>query len=83
MNQSDAETEAARLQTEHADCASYRFFAKRTSEDSWTVSKLRLPGRLSAAPTKTTAEHPPHHPYAIDTRTGHEMRIPGLPGGLG
>jgi len=80
MTQSDAE--AARLQAEHADRASCRFFAKRTSEDSWTVSKLRLPARPSA-PTKTTAEHPPHHPYADDTRTGHETRIPGLPGGLG
>jgi len=82
MTQSEAQAAATRMQAEHADRTTHRFFAQRSADGSWAVSKLRLPGRAPTA-AQTTAEHPPHHPFADDTRSGHETRIPGLPGGLG
>ena len=83
MDRATAVKLAARMQAEHADSSEYRFFARRDSSDSWSVAKLLVPQALRASPIPTTAEHPPPTPFAEDTRSGHEIRVPGLPGGLG
>ena len=83
MTRAEAESLAARLQAEHVQRRSYRFVAKRKADDSWSVAKLRLPEQLRTAPLRTKAEHPPHEAFSEDVRSGHETRIPGLPGGLG
>jgi arylamine N-acetyltransferase len=83
MYRADAEKLAARLQAEHPDGATHRFFARLNSDESWSVAKVGLPAHLRKAPLRISAEHKPPQPFAEDVRSGHEMRVPGLPGGLG
>jgi hypothetical protein len=83
MDRAKAVRMSARMQAEHADRGEYRFFVRRDSSDSWSVARLRVPESLRTSPSPTSAEHPPPAPLAEDTRSGHEMRVPGLPGGLG
>ena len=83
MNHTDAQTLATRLQAEQVDGASQRFFARRMSDGSWSVAKMLIPEHLRSAQLQITAEHQPPPAFADDTRTGHETRVPGLPGGLG
>jgi hypothetical protein len=83
MDRADAEKLAARLQSQHPDRATHRFFARQDSHESWAVAKMLLPEQLRTAPLRITSEHKPHLPFADDRRSGHETRVPGLPGGLG
>jgi hypothetical protein len=83
MDRTEAKTLAGRLQAEHVDGASHRFFARPTSDGSWSVAKMLIPEHLRSVPLQITTEHRPPKAFADDTRTGHETRVPGLPGGLG
>ena len=79
----DAEESAARLQAKHVDRSTHRSTARQKPDGSWSVLKVLVPAELRKAPMKLTAEHEPPRPFADDVRSGHETRIPGLPGGLG
>jgi len=83
MNRQEAEELAARLQAEHEDRATHRFFPRDSGDGSWSVAKVLMPERLRNRPLQTTTEARPRPPYADDGRGGHERRAPGLPGGLG
>ena len=83
MDHSEAQTLAARLQAQHADRASHHFFARQMSDGSWSVATMLIPEHLRSLPLQITTEHPPPQALADDTRSGHEVRVPGLPGGLG
>jgi hypothetical protein len=83
VEHTEAQDLAARLQAEHVDRGTHRFFARASSDGSWSVVKVLPPEQLRKAPLKLTAEHKPPRPFADDTRSGHETRTPGLPGGLG
>jgi hypothetical protein len=83
MNRTEAQTLAARLQAQHADRASHRFFARRMNDGSWSVAKMLIPRALKHRALQTTTDHQPPQAFADDTRSGHETRVPGLPGGLG
>jgi hypothetical protein len=83
MDRAAAENRAARLQAEHPDRDNHRFLARQKSDGSWSVTKLRVPAALRNAPMKTTPQHAAPREFADDRRSGHEIRVPGLPGGLG
>jgi hypothetical protein len=83
MDRADAEKLSASLQAEDPDSGTHRFVARQNPDESWTVAKVRLPEQLQKAPLRITPEHKPHQPFADDGRSGHETRVPGLPGGLG
>lgn len=82
MDRTDAEESAARLQAKHVDRSTHRFIAHQKPDGSWSVLKVLVPAELRKAPMKLTAEHQPPRPFADDARSGHETRVPGLPGGL-
>ncbi len=82
MERIEAEQLVARLRREHAHDSS-RFFARENSDGSWSVVKARIPDTLRGTTLKITGEHSPPRPFADDRRSGHEIRVPGLPGGLG
>ncbi len=81
MDRAEAEELAARLQAEHEDRATYRFFP-RSRDGSWSVAKVLVPEQLRNGPLRTTIEARPRPPYGDDGREGHGGRAPGLPGGL-
>lgn len=82
MDRADAEKLAGSLQAEHPEGATHRFFARLNPDKSWSVTKVALPAHLRKAPLRISAEHKPPQPFSDDVRTGHETRVPGLPGGL-
>jgi len=82
MDRAAAEKLAARLSAEHVDRASRRFFVRRDADGSWSVASMLLPEELRKAPLRIQGEHGPVQAFAEDGRTGHESRIPGLPGGI-
>jgi hypothetical protein len=81
VTRTEAEERARRLQAEDPDRATHRFVARRVAAGDWEVVRVRLP----------TADHGPLTPAhgaksqpfpRDDPRTGNEIRMPGLPGGI-
>jgi hypothetical protein len=83
MKRTDAERLAIRLQAEHVDRATHRFFVRQNPDASWSVAKVLRPEQLRTPALRITTERKPHQPFADDGRSGHETRVPGLPGGIG
>ena len=83
MNRSEAEQRAQQLQREHPDRATHRFVARRSAGEDWEVAKVLLPTAVRPTPLTPTIDARPQPSPAEDPRTGHEQRLPGIPGGLG
>jgi hypothetical protein len=71
-----------RLQAEHPDRATYRFFARNTQIRRGRWRKCAYLRSGANADLRITTGHKPHQPFADAGRSGHEPRVPGLPGGL-
>jgi len=83
VNQAQATSLAKRLQAEHPNPSRVRFLPRRTDDGSWSVCTVLIPPALRSRPLKATVEiRPPRPPMPGDVRSGHEMRAPGLPGGV-
>jgi hypothetical protein len=80
MTRSEAELEAKRLQAEHPD---RRFVARESAGGDWEVASVLLPKDLQRGPLTPTIESGPRPSPGEDPRSGHERRVPGIPGGLG
>jgi hypothetical protein len=80
MTRSEAEAEAKRLQAEQPE---RRFVARETSDGHWEVASVLLPKELQRSPLTPTIEASARPSAGEDPRSGHERRVPGIPGGLG
>ena len=80
MTRSEAEAEAKRLQAEHPD---RHFVARQSADGDWEVASVLLPKDLQRSPLTPTIEAGPRPSPGEDPRSGHERRVPGIPGGLG
>jgi hypothetical protein len=80
MTRTEAETEAKRLQAEHSD---RHFVARQSADGDWEVASVLLPKDLQRSPLTPTIEAGPRPSPGEDPRSGHERRVPGIPGGLG
>jgi hypothetical protein len=81
VTRTEAEERARRLQAEHPDRATHRFVARRSDAGDWEVVRVPMPaaGHGPLAPTLGAKSQPfPRD----DPRTGNEIRMPGLPGGI-
>jgi hypothetical protein len=79
MTRPEAEERARELQAEHPD---RRYVVRATPDGDWEVASIEIPEALRRAPLKETIDASPRPSPADDPRTGHERRIPGIPGGL-
>ena len=82
MTRTEAEQRAQQLQSEHPDPATYRFFARESSDGGWEIAKVPLPEQLRRPKLTPTIQTQPIPSPADDPRTGHEQRAPGTLGGL-
>jgi hypothetical protein len=80
MTQQEAEERARVLQAEHPE---RQYVARGSGEDDWEVVSVSLPEALRRTPLTPTIDATPRPSPADDPRTGHERRLPGIPGGLG
>jgi len=78
----EAEERAARLQAEHPDRHTHRFFAREARGGAWEVARVSMPQQLRRPPLTPTIDAHPQPSPADDPRTGHERRAPGIAGGL-
>ena len=83
MTRPEAEAEAKRLQAEHPDRATRHFVARESAGGQWEVASVALPKDLQRSPLTPTIEAGPRPSAGEDPRSGHERRVPGIPGGLG
>jgi hypothetical protein len=81
VTRSEAEDHARRLQAEHPERATHRFVARCSSGSDWEVVRVLLPTQGHGSLTPTTGADSRPFPRD-DPRTGNEVRVPGLPGGL-
>jgi hypothetical protein len=82
MTRSEAERRARELQEEHPDRARYRFVARESADGGWEVVRVEIPVALRRGKLTPTIDASPRPSPADDPRSGHERRVPGLPGGV-
>jgi hypothetical protein len=82
MTQAEAEERARTLQAGHPDRDTHRFVARRGEGDDWEVARIRVPDALKRTPLTPAIEARPRPPHPDDPRSGHEVRAPGVAGGL-
>jgi hypothetical protein len=80
MTRAEAEAEAKRLQAEHPE---RHFVARQSPGGDWEVASVLLPKDLQRSPLTPSIDASPRPSPAEDPRSGHERRVPGIPGGLG
>jgi hypothetical protein len=83
VTRAEAEAEARRLQGEHPDRATRHFVARESAAGGWEVASVAVPEALKRSPLTPTIDASPQPSPGEDPRSGHEQRIPGIPGGLG
>jgi hypothetical protein len=83
VTRAEAEAVARRLQAEHPERATRHFVARESAGGGWEVASVVVPKELQRSPLTPTIDAGPQPSPGEDPRTGHERRIPGIPGGLG
>ena len=67
MTRAEAEQRALRLNAEHPDRATHRWFV-RGGGDEWSVARVAIPGGRPLDPLSETTESRPRPPLADDPR---------------
>lgn len=68
MTRDEAESLAQKLDREHPDRTTHRWFARQGEGDGWEVVKVRLPEGMKRDPLKETIEAKPKPSPADDPR---------------
>jgi hypothetical protein len=76
VTRAEAENRARALNHEHPERARYRWLA-RSSDGSWDVVRLGIPGANRLGPLKTTTEAHPQPAPADDPRSAFDRNVGG------